>query len=151
MPAFIASLTSRSAAADAASRHNVARIALIATFHFAALSLMAWSEVAIVPKVVFLLTWGIVNFFWLAVLRRPVVSAALSLLMVVVLILLSRLKYDIIWMTANFLDVWIVSGDTIKFLLSVKPDLYRQLLLALALTAPALALLWWIDVYRVRL
>jgi len=151
MPPSIASLTSRSAAPDAAGRRNVARIVLIATLHLAALGLMAWSEVAIVPKVVFVLTWGLVNFFWLALLRRPMVSAALSLLMVVVLILLSRLKYDIIWMTANFLDVWIVNADTIKFLLAVKPDLYREALLALALALPALVLLWWIDHYRVRL
>src|SRR5712671_756750 len=105
------------------ARRDIPRVALIAVLHLAALGLMAWSEVAIVPKAVFFLTWGLVNFFWLAVLRRPAVSAALSLLMIVLLILLSRLKYDIIWMTANFLDVMIVNTDTVRFLLSVKPDL----------------------------
>jgi hypothetical protein len=151
MPPSLAFLTSRWAAPDAVARRDIPRIALIAALHFAALGLMAWSEVALVPKAVFLLTWGLVNFFWLAVLRRPAVAAALSLLMIVVLILLSRLKYDIIWMTANFLDVMIVNPDTISFLLSVKPDLYRQVLLALALALPALALLWSIDGFRVRL
>jgi hypothetical protein len=151
MPPSLAFLTSRWAAPDAVARRDIPRIALIAALHFAALGLMAWSEVALVPKAVFLLTWGLLNFFWLAVLRRPAVAAALSLLMIVVLILLSRLKYDIIWMTANFLDVMIVNPDTISFLLSVKPDLYRQVLLALALALPALALLWWIDGFRVRL
>ena len=34
--------------------------------------------------------------------------------MIVLLILLSRLKYDIIWMTANFLDVWIVNADAMQ-------------------------------------
>ena len=103
------------------------------------------------PKVVFCLTWGLLNFFWLAVLRRPAVSAALSLAMIVVLILLSRLKYEIIWMTANFLDVMIINADTVGFLLAVKPDLYGNVLLALALVLPALTLLWWIDAFRVRL
>ena len=55
-------------------------------------------------------TWGLLNFFWLALLRRPVVSAALSLAMIVALILFSRLKFDIVWMTANFLDVWIINA-----------------------------------------
>ena len=68
--------------------------------------------------------------------------------MIVALILLSRLKYDIIWMTANFLDLWIVNADTISFLLSVKPDLRRRLAIALAVALPALALLWWIDSSR---
>src|SRR5713226_7172879 len=151
MPPSVAFLTSRWAAPQTVARRDAWLLALIAMMHFAALGLMAWSEVALVPKAVFLLTWGLVNFFWLAVLRRPAVAAALSLLMIVVLILLSRLKYDIIWMTANFLDVMIVNTDTISFLLSVKPDLYHQVLLALALALPALALLWWIDGFRVRL
>jgi hypothetical protein len=55
--------------------------------------------------VVFLLVWGMLNFFWLSLLRRPAVSAALSLVMIVILILLSRLKYDITWMTANFPEI----------------------------------------------
>jgi phosphoglycerol transferase MdoB-like AlkP superfamily enzyme len=85
------------------------------------------------------------------VLRRPIVSAALSLTIVVVLILLSRLKYEIIWMTANFLDVMIINADTISFLLAVKPELYAKILVAFALIIPALALIWWTDMSRVRL
>jgi hypothetical protein len=149
MPPSIASLTSRWAAWE--SPRAAPRIALIAALHLAALALMVWSEVGVLPKVVFCFTWGLLNFFWLAVLRRPIVSAALSLGMIVVLILLSRLKYEIIWMTANFLDVMIINVDTVKFLLAVKPDLYRKVLLALALVLPALALVWWIDTFRVRL
>jgi hypothetical protein len=149
MPPSIASLTSRWAAWE--SPRAALRIALIAALHLAALALMVWSEVGVLPKVVFCFTWGLLNFFWLAVLRRPIVSAALSQGMIVVLILLSRLKYEIIWMTANFLDVMIINVDTVKFLLAVKPDLYRKVLLALALVLPALALVWWIDTFRVRL
>ena len=102
------------------------------------------------PKLIFWLTWSALNFFWLALLRRPVVSAALSLAMIVVLILLSRLKYDIIWMTANFLDVMIINADTISFLLAVKPDLLREAVLAVVLIIPALVLLWRIDTFRMR-
>src|SRR6266566_6317120 len=151
MPPSIAFVTSRWAASDAATPGGILRIALIAALHAAALGLMFWSEVAVLPKVVFCLTWGLLNFFWLAVLRRPAVSAALSLVMIVVLILLSRLKYEIIWMTANFLDVMIINADTISFLLAVKPELYRKILLAFALIFPALALIWWADMLRVRL
>ena len=150
MPPSIAFL-SRWAAPDAVVRRGTWRIALIAALHLAALGLMVWSEAAVGPKIFFCLTWGLLNFFWLAVLRRPAVSAALSLLIIVVLILLSRLKYDIIWMTANFLDVMIINGDTIRFLLAVRPDLYPKILLALALTLPALMLIWRIDGFRVRL
>src|SRR5262252_9507719 len=122
MPPSIASLSSRWAASDAAARGTLPTL-LLAALHLVALGLMLWSEVAVVPKVVFCLTWGLLNFFWLALLRRPAVAAALSLLTIVVLILLSRLKYEIIWMTANFLDLWIVNADAVKFLLSVRPDL----------------------------
>src|SRR5215470_947102 len=79
MPPSIAFVTGRWAASDAASPAGILRILLIAALHAAALGLMLWSEVAILPKVVFCLTWGLLNFFWLAVLRRPAVSAALSL------------------------------------------------------------------------
>ena len=85
MPPFRAFLTSRQAAPDA-PRGTLA-LALIAALHLAALVLMLWSEVGFVPKLIFWLTWSALNFFWLALLRRPVVSAALSLAMIVVLIL----------------------------------------------------------------
>src|SRR5262245_28749172 len=147
----ISSLTNRWAATDADFRHDAMRIALIAALHLAALALMAWSEVAIVPKIIFLLTWGMLNLFWLALLQRPAVSAALSLLMIVVLILLSRLKYDVILTTANFLDVWIIDDDTVSFLLMVIPGVTQKLVTAAALTVPVLGLLWWLDRFRVRL
>jgi len=151
MPPSIASLTSRWAASDAATPGGILRTTLIVALHGAAFGLMLWSEVALLPKVVFCFTWGLLNFFWLAVLRRPAVAAALSLVMIVVLILLSWLKYEIIRMTANFLDVVIINSDTVGFLLAIKPELEGKVLLALALVLPALTLLWWIDPFRVRL
>src|SRR5260221_3325594 len=151
MPPSIASMTSGWAASEAAPPGGILRTTVIVALHGAAFGLMLWSEVAVVPKLVFGLTWGLLNFFWLAVLRRPAVAAALSLVMIVVLILLSRLKYEIIWMTANFLDAVIINSDTVGFLLAIKPDLEGKVLLALALVLPALTLLWWVDTFRVRL
>src|SRR5262249_22463733 len=126
MPPFIASMTSRRAASDAATPASILRILLITALHLAAFLLMLWSEAAVLLNVVFCFLWGLVNFFWLAVLRRPAVSAALSLAMIVVLVLLSRLKYEIIRLTANFLDVVIINSDTVDFLLAIKPDLYGE-------------------------
>ena len=151
MPPSIAFLTRRLASRDVVRSRDSLRLVPLALLHGTALALLLWSEVAFAPKVIFVLTWGVLNFFWLALLRRPAVSAALSLVMVVVLILASRLKYDIIWMTANFLDVMIVNTDTVKFLLAVRPDLFPKALLALALMVPVLMLLWWIDTARVPL
>jgi hypothetical protein len=151
MPPFLAAPTIGRAAPETATRRDSLRLVLLAAFYLGGIGVMLWSEVGTVPKLVFLLTFGVINCFWLAVLRRPLVSAALTLTMTVALILLSRLKYDIIWMTANFLDVWIINRDTISFLFSVKPDLAGKLLTALALTLPALVLLWWVDSFRVRL
>jgi Sulfatase len=148
MPPSIAFLTSSCAALQ--TPRGRLGTALTAALHLAALGLLLRSEVGLVPKLVFCFTWGLLNFFWLAVLRRPAVSAALSLAMIVVLILLSRLKYEMIWMTANFLDVMIINADTVGFLLAAQPDLYRKVLVGLALTLPALALYWWSDLVRVR-
>jgi Sulfatase len=149
MPPSVACLTSLWAAGEPL-RARLAS-ALIAALHVCALGLLLWTEIGFVPKLAFCLTWGLLNFFWLAVLRRPAVSAALSLALIVVLILLSRLKYEIVWMTANFLDVMIINVDTVSFLLAVKPELYRKVLVALSLILPALALIWCIDPFRVRL
>jgi Sulfatase len=149
MPPSVACLTSLWAAGEPL-RARLAS-ALIAALHVCALGLLLWTEIGFVPKLAFCLTWGLLNFFWLAVLRRPAVSAALSLALIAVLILLSRLKYEIVWMTANFLDVMIINVDTVSFLLAVKPELYRKVLVALSLILPALALIWCIDPFRVRL
>ena len=48
-------------------------------------------------------------------------------------------------MTANFLDVWIIDNDTIRFWVTTIPDLTQKLIIAAALTVPVLGLLWWLD------
>ncbi len=150
MPPAVLSLVQRLGAAHAVGRRDALRIALIASLHLAALAIMAFTEADVVSKLCFLLAWGILNFFWLGLTRRPAVSAALSLVMVVILVLVSRLKYDIIWMTANFLDVMIIDKDTISFLLSILPGLYRNILVGAVVALPLAVMLWRFDTYRTR-
>src|ERR1700730_10727017 len=151
MPPAVSFLAHHLGAAHAVGRRDALRIALIATLHLASLAIMAVTEADIVAKLCFLLAWGILNFFWLGLTRRPAVSAGLSLLMIVILILVSRLKYDIIWMTANFLDVMIIDNDTISFLLSIVPGLTRNIIIAIVVVLPLVALLWRFDTFRMRL
>ena len=148
MPPAVASLASRLGVTHSFAGYW--RIAIVALIHAAALGLMAWSEIAIIPKLVFLLTWGLFNFFWLMLLRRPVVAAALSLLMIGTLILVSWLKHDMIWMTATFLDVMIIDWESVSFLLTVMPSLGRNIALAMAVIVPLLGLLWYVDKVRAR-
>lgn len=151
MPPAVSALAQRLGAAYPVGKRDAARIALVATLHLASLAIMAFTEADIVAKLCFLLSWGVLNFFWLALTRRPAVSAALSLLMIVLLVLVSRLKFDIIWMTANFLDVMIIDNDTISFLLSIMPGLYRDITVSLALLLPLVVLMWRLDTFRMRL
>jgi phosphoglycerol transferase MdoB-like AlkP superfamily enzyme len=150
MPRSPAFLFNRWAAPDAVTRRRLLWIASLVTPHICALALMASTENSIVGAAVFLLTWGLVNFLWLVLLRRPLVSAALALVTVVTLVLLSRLKYEIIWMTASFLDVWIVNAETISFLLSVRPDLPYKIACAGGLILAVVVVLWRIDTRQVR-
>jgi Sulfatase len=150
MPPAISFLAHHLGTTGAVGRRDALRIALIASLHIAALAIMAFTEADVVAKLAFLLAWGILNFFWLGLTRRPVVSAALSLAMIVILVLVSRLKYDIIWMTANFLDVMVIDNDTISYLFSVMPGLYRNILISMVVVLPLAVLLWRFDTFRIR-
>jgi hypothetical protein len=125
--------------------------AVLAAIHMAAFAIMLWSEADVVAKTTFVLAWGFLNFFWLAVLGRPGLSAALSLLMIVVLILLSRFKHDLLFMTASFVDVMIIDADTFAFLMTVSSDLRHATAAAFLVGVPTLVLLWRLDPFRVRL
>src|SRR4029079_3483965 len=105
----------------------------------------------VVPGLAFVLTWGMLNFVWLALLRRASVAALLSLIMVVVLILLSQFKQDTLIMSANFIDVMLIDADTVSFLLTVFPGLAAKVVAFAGIGLPLLALFWWFDPYRVRL
>ena len=98
----------------------------------------------------YLLTWGALNCFWLVLLRRPGISAALSLALFSILIVLSQFKASITWMTISFLDFLIVDSDTIAFLLQIFPDLRTTIIVAGVLAIPTMILVWRIDPFRVR-
>jgi hypothetical protein len=150
MPSGFAFL-SRSLSPAASGERSRAGVAAIVILHLAALGILVWSELDFFSRLAFVLTWGMLNFVWLALLRRPAVAAALSLSLIVVLILLSRFKHGVLLMTANFLDIMIVDADTISFLLTIFPNLKWMIAVAAALLLAALALLWRIDPFRVRL
>jgi hypothetical protein len=122
----------------------------VASPHLAAFGLMLATEVDFAACLGFLLSWGILNFFWIALLRRPALSAALSLTLVVVLVLLSRLKHDIAQMTANFVDLMVIDRDTAAFLFTIFPDLRWSVISAALLTLPLMGALWWLDPFRIR-
>jgi hypothetical protein len=122
----------------------------IATLHVAALIMMAATEADLVAKAAFLLVWALLNFFWLALVRRPAVAALISLELVVALTLLSRFKYDKLWMTVDFVDLMIIDRDTSAFLLTAFPALRGWIALATAGTAALLIAAWRLDPYRAR-
>jgi len=102
---------------------GVWRLLAVAAPHLAALAVMLQTETDLSARIGFLLSWGILNFFFIALLRRPALSGALSLTLVVVLVLLSRLKHDVVQMTANFVDLMVIDRDTAAFLFTIFPNL----------------------------
>jgi hypothetical protein len=149
MPPALAFLTQRLAPAGSGKRRRLP-FWLLAGLHLVALAIVLWSEVDPAAKLAALLFWGLLNFLWLTLVRRPAAAAALSLAIIVTLILLSQFKHDKLLMTVNFLDVIIVDSDTLAFLFTVFPDLTLWVALAAAVVVPAIVLLWWFDPLRVR-
>jgi hypothetical protein len=82
--------------------------------------------------------------------RRPTVAASLSLILVVLLILLSRFKQEVLIMTANFIDVMLIDSSTVSFLLTVFPHLRWTVGISAAAVVPLLVAFWWLDPFRVR-
>jgi len=126
------------------------RLLAVAAPHLAALAVMLQTESDFGSRVGFMLSWGILNFFWIALLRRPALSGALSLTLVVVLILLSRLKHDVVQMTANFVDLMVIDRDTAAFLFTIFPHLRWSVVGAALLIIPLMYALWWLDPFRIR-
>src|ERR1700732_3628271 len=126
------------------------RLLAVAAPHLAALAVMFQTETDFSSRAGFLLSWGILNFFWIALLRRPALSGALSLTLVVVLILLSRLKHDIVQMTANFVDLMVIDRDTAAFLFTIFPNLRWSVISAALVIIPLMYALWWLDPFRIR-
>ncbi|WJR76919.1 sulfatase-like hydrolase/transferase [Bradyrhizobium sp. NP1] len=129
---------------------GLARLSAVALPHLAAAVLMMWTETDFGSRTCFLLSWAILNAFWITLLRRPALSGALSLTLVVVLVLLSRLKHDVVQMTANFVDLMVIDRDTASFLFTIFPDLRWSVIAAGLVTIPLMYALWWLDPFRIR-
>src|SRR5882757_9196618 len=126
------------------------RLLAVVAPHLGALILMLRTETDFGARICFLLTWGILNFLFIALLRRPALSGALSLTLVVVLVLLSRFKHDVVQMTANFVDLMVIDRDTASFLLTIFPNLRWSIIGAGLVTLPLMYALWWLDPFRIR-
>jgi hypothetical protein len=148
MPAALSSLSKRLGALVA--RYGFWRPAIYAAPHLIALAIMIATETNVTAMTAFLLAWGILNFFWLAILRRPAVAATLALTMMTVLVLLSQLKYHVLMMTANFVDLMIVDTDTVSFLFTIFPALHWIVALSATALIPLIVLTWRFDRLRVR-
>jgi phosphoglycerol transferase MdoB-like AlkP superfamily enzyme len=129
---------------------GVWRLLAVAAPHLAALAVMVQTETASGSYACFLLSWAILNCFWIALLRRPALSGALSLTMVVVLILLSQFKHDVVQMTANFVDLMVIDRDTLAFLFTIFPNLRWSVIGAALVIIPLMYSLWWLDPFRIR-
>ena len=135
---------------SAMSGRDSVALCLAAILHVGALIVMAATESDWVARAAFLLSWALLNCFWLVLVRRPIVAALLSLELVVALALLSRFKFDKLWMTVDFVDVMIIDQDTSAFLLTVFPLLRGWIALASAATVALLIAAWRFDALRVR-
>src|SRR6202044_2129333 len=82
--------------------------------------------------------------------RRPAVARALSLVMRTGLVLLSDLKYHVLMMTANFVDLMIIDTDTVSFLFTIYPALRWIVALCLIALVPLVVFTWRADPFRVR-
>src|SRR3954463_12306559 len=129
---------------------GVWRLLAVAAPHLGALAVMLQTETDFASRLGFVLAWAILNFLWIALLRRPALSGALSLTLVVILVLLSRLKHDVVQMTVNFVDVMMIDRDTAAFLFTIFPDLRWSVIGAALVTLPLMYALWWLDPFRIR-
>ncbi len=137
-------------AATAATPIGIWRLLAVAAPHLGALAVMLQTETDFSSRLGFVLSWGILNCFFLALLRRPALSGALALTLVVILVLLSRLKHDVVQMTANFVDLMVIDRDTAAFLFTIFPNLRWSVVGAAVVVIPLMYALWWLDPFRIR-
>ena len=124
-------------------------IAAAGTLHGVALVTSFITEYSLFAFALAALTWGLLNFVFLLLLRRPGISAALSLAVVSFIILMSQFKFGITWMTLTFLDVLVIDSDTFYFLVQIFPALRIWLVAGALILIPGAILIWWIDPFRI--
>jgi len=126
------------------------RVALAVAPQFAALLILFVTEIDTISRVAFVLSWIAVNLFLVALTRRPAISGALALAMLTVLILLSRLKYDVVSMTVGFVDVMMIDRASIAYLFTVFPNLWQAVGLATLAALPLMYAFWRFDPFRIH-
>jgi Sulfatase len=151
MPLSIRFASLRGKAMDFVARHGVFATASIALLHLSAVAIMVWYEVTLYSVAVFVLTWALLNFFWLVVLRRAAIAATLSLVTIGLLITLSELKYAALWLQLSFVDLMIIDTDTAEYVLTIFPWLGWAFVGVAAVGLPLLVLICWVDPIRVRM
>src|SRR5689334_13124130 len=137
-PAF--AYLSRTWSSAVLGERRILTAGVLGLLHFAALITLLWTEDDLEGRVAFLIAWGFLNFFLLIAVRRPTIAGALSLILVVILIFLSRFKQEVLIMTANFIDVMLIDHSTVSFLLTVFPNLRWTVGISAAVIAPLLVL-----------
>jgi len=150
-PPPVSAIAHRLSRPDGLTRQGALWAALTVAPHLIALAFMILTEGDAVSKAGFVLTWGLFNAVWIALLRRPAAAGAVSLALIALLIVLSQLKHSVLFMTVNFVDLMIIDTDTVGFLLTVYPGLGRDVAVSCAVAAPMLLAIWWFDPVRVRL
>src|SRR5262245_53528033 len=150
MPPLLSSLAIRCNLADSFGQQPNWRLAQLIACHLLTLAILIWIETDLVAIAAFVLAFALVNFFWLGLLGRPGLAAVLSLALLIALVVLSRFKFQILWMTASFIDVMIIDADTFAFLAMVFPKM-RPAAFAAAIAAVMVGVvLWRLDPLRMR-
>jgi hypothetical protein len=126
------------------------RVALVLAPQLAALAILVATEVDTISRAAFLLSWIALNLFLIALTRRPAIAGGVALAMLTVLILLSRLKYDVVQMTVSFVDVMMIDRASAAYLFTIFPNLWQPVALAVLITAPLGYALWRFDPFRAR-
>jgi hypothetical protein len=124
-------------------------IGLLVVLHLAAIAIVARTEYGWFGPIMFVLAWLLMNLLFLALTRRPAISAALPLLMIAGVVVMSQLKFSVLWMVINFFDVLIIDSDTMSFLLSVFPDLRVPVFAGVVIVIAGLVMVWRVDPFRV--
>ena len=125
-------------------------VALVASPHLTALGVMIATEADVLSRALFLLSWAFINFALITLMRRPGLSAALSLIFIVLVVLCSQLKHAVTQMTVNFVDVMIIDGDSVAFLMTIFPKLRWYTLISVVVGIPLLIAMWRLDPFRIR-
>jgi hypothetical protein len=125
------------------------REAMIAAIHLTALIILYQTEWGLVHGTLAVLAWVLLNCGWLLVLRRPGLSAVLSLMMLGLIVVLSQFKFGILRTGLTFLDFLIVDPDSFSFLFAIFPQLRLVILVVAVAAIASMILIWRTDALRV--